>query len=166
MRFLLLPGKSFTNIILNYLITLPDLKAAILISQGITSVLSFLYLVGWFRDSDKKKILDWLLSSDNEFPFEERIVRKFVKKFPLPENESESTYSLSKMRVLSPGGGVLSAAIRYVREDSTVVKDAATLDEIRKWSEETPYGWLVFTTSFIGFTITFFSYIQSYLKQG
>jgi len=95
------------------------------------------------------RILDWLLSSDKEFPFEERIVRKFVKKFPLPENTSESsTYSFSKMKVLSPGGGVLSAAISYVREDSTIVKDAATLDDIRKWSEETPYGWIAQQFSF------------------
>jgi|GEM_PF-3697700 len=166
MRFLPLPEKSLINILLNYLVALPDLKAAILIVQGITSVLSFLYLRGWFPDSDKKKILDWLLSFDQEFPFGERIVRKFVKKFPLSEIVSGSTYSFSKIQVRSPGGGVLSAAITYVREDSTIVKDAATLDEIRKWSEETPYGWLAFTASIFSFTITLFSYLQNYLKQG
>lgn len=165
MEFLLISKKSTITILLNYLVALPDLKAAILIVQGVTSILSFLYLRGWFRDSDKKRILNWLLSSDEEFPFEERIVRKFVKKFPPPENASKSIYSFSKVKILSPGGGVLSAAISYVREDSTIVKDAATLDEIRKWSEETPYGWLAFTASIFGFTITFLSYLQNYLKQ-
>jgi hypothetical protein len=158
--------KSLNDILLNFLLIIPDLKAVILIIQGVTSFLSFLYLRGWFRDSDKKRVLNWLLNSDEEFPFEERIVRKFVKKFPLPENEFATTYSLSKMQLRSPGGSVLSAAIRYVRKDSSIAKDAATLDDIRKWSEETPYGWLAFTTSIVGFIITFLSYIQNYFKQG
>ena len=78
--------------------------------------------------------------------------KEFMKKFPPPSGETEKNLThLTKSVMQYEIGGILNASVNYMRKDTSRTSHIATLEEIRKWANETPYPWISWWITLFGF---------------
>jgi len=130
--------------------TFLKITGIIAIATGL--LLEFADLKGCLIDRQRIEILNWVLNSDSGMSVELPAAKKFMKKFPPPENEKREnithiTKSITKYEI----GGILNASVNYMRKDTSRSSHVATLEEIRKWANETPYPWISWWITLFGF---------------
>lgn len=78
--------------------------------------------------------------------------KEFMKKFPPPPGEKkENLTHLTKSVMKYEIGGTLNASVNYMRKDMSRTSHVATLEEIRYWTDETPYPWISWLITLVGF---------------
>jgi len=128
------------------------LKITGIIAIAIGLILEFTYLKGCLFDKQRIEILNWVLNSNVGMSIELPEAKKFMKKFPPPKNEKKDNLThLTKSIMKYEIGGILNASVNYMRKDTTRTSYVATLDEIRKWANETPYPWISWWIALFGF---------------
>ncbi|MBU1184228.1 MAG: hypothetical protein KJ663_03530 [Proteobacteria bacterium] len=121
-----------------------------IVAFGIT--VQFADLKGYLKNRESQKILDWVLYSKSGMPLESPAAREFIKKFPPPNTESvEDLTHLTKSVMQYETGGLISANVNYMRKDLSRTGHVATLEEIRRWTSETPYPWISWWITILGF---------------
>jgi len=128
------------------------LKITGIIAIAIGLILEFTDLKGCLIDKQRIEILNWALNSDSGMSIELPAAKKFMKNFPPPENEKkENLTHLTKSVMQYEIGGILNASVNYMRKDTSRTSHIATLEEIRKWANETPYPWISWWITLFGF---------------
>lgn len=124
---------------------------------GITAIaigliLEFADLKGYLNNKNRMEILNWVLHSNSGMSLNTPSAKEFIKKFPPPQGENiDNLTHLTKNIIQQENGGIYNASINYMRKDHTRTKFIATLDDIQKWTSETPYPWFAWWITLVGF---------------
>lgn len=128
------------------------LKIFGMIVVAIGLMLGFADLKGFLKDKKKIEILNWVLHSNSGMSLELPAAKEFMKKFPPPQDEDvENLTHLAKSVMKYEIGGILNASVNYMRKDLTRTGHVATLPEIHNWAAETPYSWISWWVTLVGF---------------
>jgi len=134
-----------------------DVVAWLILLAGIAA--GYGNLRGWFRHTDRAGVVRWMLESETGLPLAEPGAVAFTERFPPPAETDERTHGrlthLTKTMMKSTGGGrPVGGFVTYMHADTTRTGSAATLDDVRRWAEETPYPWLSLALTALGATLT------------
>lgn len=128
------------------------LKITGIAAIAIGLILEFTDLKGYLKDKKRTEILNWVLYSNSGMPIEQPEAKVFMKKFPPPSGEKEENLThLTKSVMKYEVGGILNASVNYMRKDTSRTSHVATLEEIRSWTNETPYPWISWWITLVGF---------------
>ena len=128
------------------------LKVIGFIIMGVGIAVQFADLEGYLKNRERQEILDWVLSSKSGMPLEAPAAKEFMKRFPPPNNESSKYLThLTKSIMQYQTGGIIAANVNYMRKDLSRTSHVATLEEIRRWASETPYPWISWWITTLGF---------------
>ena len=114
-------------------------------------MLSLFDLLGWYADSDKVAVLDWANTSATGLSIEHPGVEKFMERFPPPKSQDKKVTHLTKQVIKSALGGNMIVSVNYMYLDTTRSAYVANLDDIKDWVKETPYPWVAWILSAVGF---------------
>ncbi len=136
------------------------LKITGIIVLGIGVLIGFANLMGWLRYNDRKEFLNWARESTTGMSIKEPAGQAFMERFPPPEAERSIPIIGINMKTLSAGSGPhMQASIRYRCSDGSYTSFVATLPDVREWAAESPYHWLAWVLSAIGFLAVLGSYL-------
>lgn len=128
------------------------LKLTGIITIGIGLILGFTDLKGYLKNKHRIEIINWVLNSNTGMSLEQPAAKEFMKKFPPPSGEKEKNLThLTKSVMKYEIGGISSASVNYMRKDTYRTSHVATLEEIRNWANETPYPWISWWITLVGF---------------
>ena len=123
-----------------------------IISIAVGLLLGYADLKGQLRNKNRVEILNWVLHSNSGMSLEEPAAKEFMRYFPPPvDEESDNLTHLTKNVMRFENGGILNASINYMRRDHTRTSHVATLEEIRTWTSKTPYPWIAWWVTLLGF---------------
>lgn len=119
---------------------------------GVGVLTGFADLKGWLRDGDREAFLQWALQSSVGMPIGQSSAQAFMKRFPPPEDARISDITHITKQVERPERGpVLQAAFNYMHSDHSRTAYVATLADVREWAAESPYPWVSWLLTVIGF---------------
>ena len=128
------------------------LKITGIVAIALGIILQFADLKGYLNDKNRMEILNWILHSNTGLSLEHPAAKKFIKKFPPASEEKIANLThLTKNVIRQENGGIYNASINYMRTDHTRTNFVATLDDVRKWASETPYQWIAWWVTLVGF---------------
>lgn len=120
--------------------------------MAIGLILHFANLKGWLLDENRIGFLNWILNSQVGLPIDNPAGVEFMKSFPPPPGTKGNDLThVTKQVVRSQSGPVLMASINYMHRDGSRTEYIATLSDVRKWSEKTPYPWIAWFLTLFGF---------------
>lgn len=92
-------------------------------------------LKGWLKDKEKVAVLEWVMNSKNGLSIQSPGAKKFIKRFPPPENSrpNKITY-LVKSATIHQLGGMQNASINYMHSDGSRTAHVATLNDVKTWA--------------------------------
>ena len=92
-------------------------------------------LKGWLKDKEKVAVLEWVMKSKHGLSIENLGAKKFMKRFPPPENSrpTEITH-LVKSATIHQLGGMQNASINYMHSDGSRTAHVATLNDVKTWA--------------------------------
>ena len=128
-------------------------------------MLSLFDLLGWYTDSDKVSVLNWANTSGAGLSIEHPGAKKFMERFPPPQAQDKKVTHLTKQVMKSALGGNMLVSVNYMYSDTTRSAYVANLDDIKDWVKETPYPWVAWILSAIGFIEVFSSFIIGMLLK-
>ena len=136
------------------------LKISGIIILGTGVILQFLDLNCFFIDKDKAYVVEWASNSKVGLSIEHPGAKKFCKAFPLPSDapQKEITHLTKQIINSSLGGKSMMVSVNYMYSDTSRSSYVANLEEIKEWATKTPYPWIAWTFSFIGFLEVALSY--------
>lgn len=127
---------------------------------GVGLLLSFADLMDWLRDSDREKLVEWVLTSEVGLPINDPTAQAFLRSFPPPpEARADKITHLTKTVIRYEAGGIQSASINYMHTDHSRTAHVATFEEVRDWARETSYRWLALWLTLCGFAQVSAAYI-------
>lgn len=130
------------------------LKFTGMVAVALSLLLGFADLRGHLNNKDRMAILNWVLHSTSGLSINTPAAKEFIKQFPPPPNERiENLTYLTKNVIQQEHGGIYNASINYMRKDLSRTNFVATLDDIHKWASETPYPWIAWLLTLIGFIV-------------
>ena len=122
----------------------------LILASGI--ILNLANLNGMLKDKDRAEMLRWAMESKKGIPIENKAAKLFFKNFPPPQDRVEDLTHVTKTVVRQPGGGLpMMVCINYMHSDGTRTGCVASIEELRDWSNETPYPWLAWLLTLFGF---------------
>jgi hypothetical protein len=128
------------------------LKLTGMLAVALSLVLGLADLKGYLRNKNRMTILNWVLHSTSGISVGTPAAKEFIKQFPPPPGEQiDNLTQLTKNIIRQEHGGIYNASINYMRKDQTRTSFVATLDDVRKWASKTPYPWIAWWLTLIGF---------------
>lgn len=122
-------------------------------------VVQFGDLKGYLKNSERQELLDWVLHAGSGIALESPAATEFMKRFPPPNNESAKNFThLTKSVMRYETGGIIIVNVNYIRKDLSRTSHVATIEEIRRWASETPYPWISWWITIIGFLVLLASF--------
>ena len=129
---------------------------------GLVAVLLDQY--GVFQNKEKI-CLAALIRDSNRVPRDSPGFDSFVARFPPPSNiRAEEVDFILMSRVQWADGFPAYISVSYEAR-GTPTKRVASFDDVRRWSEETPYSWIGLTIAFTGWLVGVVSEVLSRKKQ-
>jgi hypothetical protein len=123
-------------------------------------VVGYLDFSGRFLDPDKQAFLEWILTTPAGLALSEPAAQKFMRDFPPPADSRPAQITHVTKNVLRfEKGPVQSASLNYMHADGSRTGFVATLEDVRAWAEQTPYPWIVWILSFVGFLEVFLGFL-------
>ncbi len=119
--------------------------------MAIGLILAFLDLKGYFKSKNRMEILYWVSNSNSGMPINLPAAKEFIKRFPPQDEKFNNLTHLTKNVIRYELDGIVDASVNYMRRDLSRTKNVATLDEIRRWTLETPYPWIAWGLTLVGF---------------
>jgi len=131
----------------------------VILATGLS--INYADLKGWLQDSDKVFFLQWSLESQTGLPLDQTAAKAFMKRFPPPSSEKNGELThITKQVIRSAGGGLpMMISFNYLRRDGSRTAHVATLYDIREWTVESPYPWIAWTLTLLGFCEVLFTFI-------
>ena len=109
-------------------------------------------LSGWLRYSSRTAFVQWAQESQVGLPIAEPAAQAFVARFPPSEGApvSEITHVTKFVQRLEDGPA-LDMALNFLLRDQTRTSYVATLAQVERWADASPYSWLAWLLTVVGF---------------
>ena len=128
------------------------LKATGLAALALGVVLGLADLRGWLRSSSRAAFLQWAENSRSGLPVSEASAQAFMRRFPVPQSVASGQVThVTKYVQRLENGPALEMAFNYILADESRTPYVATHEQVRAWAEESPYPWLAWVLTLIGF---------------
>ena len=135
--------------------------------MGLGILLSLFDLLGWYKDAEKVGVLNWATTSGVGMPIEKPGAQKFMKDFLPPNGTNKKVTHLTKQVMKSElGGKVMQVSVNYMYSDATRSPYVANLNDIEDWSKKTPYPWIAWALSCLGFVEVLVSFTLKKPNKG
>ncbi len=136
----------------------------LILASGI--ILNLANLNGMLKDKDRAELLRWAVESQGDFSLEDKTAKVFLNRFPPPQSTVADLTHVTKTVVRQPGGGLpMMVCINYLHSDETRTGCVATIEELRDWSNETPYPWLAWFLTLFGFCQVLLNTVFEFKEQ-
>jgi len=124
-------------------------------------------LKGWLKDKEKVAVLEWVMNSKKGLSIQNPGAKKFMKRFPPPENSRPNVIThLVKSATIHQLGGMQNASINYMHSDGSRTAHVATLNDVKTWALKTNYELLSWLLSLFGFLEMMGAFIiERFLKR-
>lgn len=124
-------------------------------------------LLGWFCSKDRADFYNLVKNSATGIPIGHPAAEDFMNKFPPPSNFGKAKIThIIKLKLQTMSKFTISGALRYMDENQKESSDVASFEDVRRWSEETPYGWVAWWLILIGFVIGVAEDLLRWLVKG
>lgn len=122
-----------------------------LTALALAVVLGFAVPKGWLGYGDRRAFLEWAIQSDAALPADSPPARVFMARFPPSLADRRLVTHVTIWRTSFKEGPMIDASFTYIRRDQSRTEYVATLPQVREWAAESPYGWLPWTLTVLGF---------------
>lgn len=128
------------------------LKGTGLVALLAAVLLGLADLCGWLRYSRRTAFVQWAHHSQLGLPISEPAAQAFVVRFPPPEGVFlDQITHVTKLVQRIENGPALDMAFNFMLRDHRRTAYVATLAQVEGWAEESPYPWLAWVLTVIGF---------------
>ena len=127
------------------------LKLTGLVLGFVGIVAAFLDLLGVFDDKEKLALARMIRESGEGIPRTTAGFERFMKEFPPPPGVDAATVTHIVLdRLVTHDQFPISITVRYLAADQRTLP-VASYEDVRRWSEKTPFGWMSWVIAAVGF---------------
>ena len=128
------------------------LKGTGLTALALGVALGLADLRGWLRQPSRTAFVQWAQNSRSGLPVSEAPAQAFMRRFPPPEGVAlgQMTHVTKYVQRLD-NGPALEVAFNYMLADESRTSYVATLEQVQAWADESPYPWLAWVLTLVGF---------------
>ncbi len=126
-------------------------RAVGLSALALAVLVGFADLQGWLGYADRRAFLDWAIQGDAPLPADTEPGRAFMTRFPPALVDRGYVTHVTRWKTSFADGPVVEALFNYQRRNGSATDYVATLPQVREWAAESPFAWLPWLLTVVGF---------------